>query len=169
MVAAASKFLARKNSRETWVPNKNKLLVIIFFVIYLIRDHIFRGFRMKETEDTLSISFAFKRGKGIIRLVEFEDNGHFIVYVPSLNLSAYGNNYDEALQMMSDIVIEDFFDNLLDQPENVIYNHLRILGWQQSQDGSGELSNQVHIDTEGILKNFNLPADTKIKERSLEL
>jgi|GEM_PF-1261993 len=158
-----------KPASQPWVTNNNKFFVVILFIIYLIRYQISRVFTMKEIEETLSISYTHKRGKGILRLVEFQDNGHYIVYVPSLNLSAYGNTFDEAFQMMSDVVIEDFFENLLERPEKIVYDHLSNLGWHKSSTDSQGLSNSVHVDTEGILKNFNLSADTKIRETLVEV
>lgn len=124
---------------------------------------------MKKVEETLKLNIKQKRGKGIFRMIEFEDHGHTVVYIPSLNLSAYGNNLEEAHEMMANAVLEDFFEALLEQPEHIVFEVLGKLGWQKSPIFSKELSNNVHIDRNGLLKNFNLPQETKITEKLVEV
>lgn len=124
---------------------------------------------MKEIQESLNIDIKHKRGKGIFRIVEFKDHSHYIVYIPSLKLSAYGNSPEEARNMMGDIVLEDFFENLLAQSESVIFDHFKGLGWTKSTIFPKLLSNDVHVDTDGILKNFNLSSDTKITQKLVEV
>ncbi|HXI01052.1 MAG TPA: hypothetical protein VNI52_12355 [Sphingobacteriaceae bacterium] len=124
---------------------------------------------MKEIKETLKINYKQKRGKGIFRLMGFEDHGHHIVYIPSLNLSAYGATPEEAQAMMGDVVLEDFFETLFEQPENSIFDHLRKLGWQKSPLYPKELSNNAHVDRNGILNDFNLSTETKITETLVEV
>lgn len=120
---------------------------------------------MKEVKESLKLNIKQKKGKGVFRLIQFEDNGHFIAYIPSLNLSGYGDTEEEAINMLGDIVFEDFFENLFEQPENVIFEHLKKFGWTKGAFFTKDLSNNVHIDKEGILKNFNLSSETKITEK----
>ena len=124
---------------------------------------------MREIKENLKIDFKHKRGKGIFRILEFQDHGHHIVYIPALNLSAYGDTPEDAKEMMGDVVLEDFFENLFDQPESVVFEFLKNLGWTKSTIYPKELSNDVHVDTDGILKNFNLSPETKITEKLVEV
>lgn len=124
---------------------------------------------MKEITEKLKINYKQKRGKGIFRLVEFEDHNSHIVYIPSLNLSAYGDTSAEAKKMMGDIVLEDFFETLFSENESTVYDHLKKLGWKKSGIYPKELSHDVHVDKDGILKNFNLPTETKITEKLVEI
>lgn len=124
---------------------------------------------MREIKENLKIDYKHKRGKGVFRILEFEDHGHHIVYIPSLKLSSYGNTAEEAQKMMGDVVLEDFFENLFEQSENVIFDYLKNLGWSKSSIYPKELSNDVHIDTDGILKNFNLSSNTKVTEKLVEV
>ncbi|TKC02694.1 type II toxin-antitoxin system HicB family antitoxin [Pedobacter cryotolerans] len=124
---------------------------------------------MREIKENLKIDYKHKRGKGVFRILEFEDHGHHIVYIPSLKLSSYGNTADEAQKMMGDVILEDFFENLFEQSEKVIFDYLKNLGWSKSSIYPKELSNDVHIDTYGILKNFNLSSSTKVTEKLVEV
>lgn len=124
---------------------------------------------MEEVQECLKINSKKKKGKARLRLVEFIDNGYHIVYIPSLKLSAYGDSKEEARKMMGDVVLDDLFENLTAQPENVILEFLKELGWQKSTIFPKELSYAVHIDTDGILKNFNLSESTKITETLVEV
>lgn len=124
---------------------------------------------MKEVQEYLKVNSKQKKGKARLRLVEFIDNGYYIVYIPSLKLSAYGNSKQEAREMMGDVVLDDFFENLTAQPEIVALEFLKELGWKKSPIFPKELSFATHVDTDGILKNFNLSESTKITETLVEV
>jgi len=124
---------------------------------------------VKEITEKLKISYKQKRGTGIFRIVEFEDHGSHIIFIPSLNLSSYGDTPEEAMKMMGDVVLEDFFETLFSQNESSVYEHLKNLGWKKSGIYPKELSHDVHIDNDGILKNFNLSTETKITEKLIEV
>lgn len=123
---------------------------------------------MRELNEYLKLDFKRKRGKGRFKLVEFLDNGHHIAYLPSLNLSAYGSTKEEARQMMSDIILIDFFESLLNIPESQMFEELQKLGWERSPFFKQDLSKSVHVDRAGILKNFNLSEETVLEEVLVE-
>ena len=89
-------------------------------------------------------------------------------FLPSLNLTAYGDSKEKARKMLGDIVIKDFFENLLELPENQIYDELIRLGWERSKFFKQELSKSSHIDRTGILRNFNLSNETVLEETLVE-
>lgn len=123
---------------------------------------------MKELNEYLKIDFKGERGNGRFKLIEFKDNGHHIAFLPSLNLTAYGDSKEKARKMLGDIVIKDFFENLLELPENQIYDELIRLGWERSKFFKQELSKSSHIDRTGILRNFNLSNETVLEETLVE-
>lgn len=107
-----------------------------------------------------------KRAKAYLFLYEFEDNGFFIVYNKSLELSAYGKTPEEAKKMFIDVVYPDFCENLAKLPETEIYKELKRLGWtQHSAFLEKELSNVACVDKEGILRDFNLVEGVTIKDQ----
>src|SRR5215469_2024126 len=104
-----------------------------------------------------------KSAKAKLFVYEFEDNGFFISYNQSLELSAYGRTQQEAKQRFIEEVFPDFCEHLIQLPEEQIYAELKRLGWKESPFFSQELSNAAYVDKEGILKNFNLPDNAEIK------
>ena len=123
---------------------------------------------IRELNEILKLDIKKKSGKGRFKVVEFTDNGHFVTYIPSLNLSASGQNKEEARKMMGDLILKDFFENLLELPESRVYDELQVLGWKRNKFFKHDLSKDVHIDREGILKNFNLSEETKLEEYLVE-
>ncbi len=98
----------------------------------------------------------------------FEDHGHIIVYVPSMNLSAYGNTVEEAMDMLINVVIDDFFESIVRSSEGEAFQQLSKLGWSlQGHSHEREFTNSAYVDKDGILRNFNLPADTPIHQQAI--
>jgi hypothetical protein len=50
-----------------------------------------------------------------------------------------------------------------------MYEELRKLGWVPNKIFKKKLSNQAYVDKDGILKNFNLSAETEIKEHFVSI
>lgn len=97
-------------------------------------------------------------------LYTFEDNGFFVTYNKSLELSSYGKTEEEAKARFANIVFSDFCENLTELPEDKIFEEFNNLGWKRSPFFKKELSNTAHVDTAGVLRNFNLAEGAKIKE-----
>ncbi len=106
-----------------------------------------------------------KRAKANLFLYEFEDNGFFIVYNKSLELSAYGKTPEEAKKMFVEVVYHDFCENLTELSEGDIFKELKRLGWTQSPIFKKELSNTACVDKQGVLKDFNLAEGAIIKDQ----
>lgn len=106
-----------------------------------------------------------KRAKTNLFLYEFEDNGFFIVYNKSLELSAYGKTPEEAKKMFVEVVYHDFCENLTELSEGDIFKELKRLGWTQSPIFKKELSNTACVDKQGVLKDFNLAEGAIIKDQ----
>jgi len=113
----------------------------------------------------LKLGKKMKRAKANLFVYEFEDNGFFISYNQSLQLSAYGKTQAEAEKRFAEEVFPDFCEHLTELSEDQIFAELKKLGWKRSPFFKKELSNTAYVDREGILKNFNLPTETKVKEQ----
>jgi len=121
---------------------------------------------MSESSEYLKLYRSKKRksARAQVNTIEFMNDGYYIVYVPSLNISAYGNNHDEAHSMLKNVVFPDFFETLMECKEGEILKELTALGWEKSPFFKMELSKTAHIDKEGILRDFNLSEETQLTE-----
>ncbi|WP_313419382.1 hypothetical protein [Sphingobacterium multivorum] len=107
---------------------------------------------------------------GEVRAVSFKEGDHFILYIPSLNLSSYGNSFEEAKKMLKDVVIKDFCLSVINNKNKAfVISELKKLGWTRSQFFTKDLSKTAFIDKEGILREFELPEDTVIKEEGFQI
>ncbi|MVN21380.1 hypothetical protein [Mucilaginibacter arboris] len=116
------------------------------------------------------IHLNIKRGtaRGVFSIAYFEDHGHQIAYLPALNLTSYGNNKHEAIQML-DEVVDDYLDGLFSLPEPQVVSELQKLGWKRDPIFNKDFTADAHIDREGILRNFNLPAETEIEQQLMSV
>ena len=115
----------------------------------------------------LVLSKKQKKAKARLFVYQFEDNGFFISYNKSLELSAYGKTQEEAKKRFIEVVFPDFCEHLVELPENKIFDELNRLGWSRSPFFKKELSNTAYVDKAGILKNFNLPEGSEVKDQYL--
>lgn len=103
-----------------------------------------------------------------LRILEFKnDLGQIVLYVPSLQLSAYGDNRVEAREMLDVITIE-YGIKLSKLPEHKASAELSKYGWKREVFFKKKFKNQnPYVDVKGILKNFDLPEETLVKEEFL--
>ncbi|MFC4213479.1 hypothetical protein ACFOWA_19960 [Pedobacter lithocola] len=126
---------------------------------------------MLEPKEYLNIQHSkqHKSIRGEVKSIDFQNDGFFIVYIPSLKLSAYGKSLNEAKEMMAKITIPDFCESLMDLPIEKVLIELKSLGWNSNSFFKKELSKSAHVDVEGILREFDLPKETKINESTLSV
>ncbi|MBO0947517.1 hypothetical protein [Fibrella forsythiae] len=117
------------------------------------------------SHDSLSINFKSKNIQAQLNLYHFEDNGFMVSYIPSLNLSAYGETIEEAKHMLFHEVLDDFFHTIIDMPEMAVFEELGKLCWQGTRvQESRQYNNSAYVDKEGVLRDFDLPQDTPIHQ-----
>ena len=117
--------------------------------------------------DALQISFGIKKVKGHFLVYYFMDHHHHIAYMPSLQLTGYGDSRKEAVDMLFDTVLDDFCENLLELSSDKAGELLVTLGWKRHKIFHKKFSTTVYIDKEGVLRNFNLPLETRIESQVL--
>lgn len=116
--------------------------------------------------ETFNLQLGKHKGvKANLFLYEFEDNGFFIAYNKSLELSAYGKTPEEARKMFVEVVYRDFCVNLTELSEVDIYKELKRLGWARSTFFKKQLSNTACVDKKGVLRDFNLAEGATIKDQ----
>ncbi|MCH1472722.1 MAG: hypothetical protein L7V85_02300 [Bacteroidia bacterium] len=117
---------------------------------------------MKQFEDT--IKFDFK--KGIYRcscvVYLFKDGNSQIAYAPSLQVSGYGDTLTDAMEML-DSTMNNYFQNMLEAGQKETVQELTHNGWVSSSIFKKQFHNSSFVDTLGVLRNFDLPEDTKIQ------
>ncbi len=119
--------------------------------------------------NSLKIDWKKKRGAAKLHAVIFKDGDSHIIYIPSLNLSSYGDTLEESQAMMKGVVIPDFLETLFETSESAAMEELQNLGWQRNTMLKKKFSSEAYIDKNGILKDFNLEKDTQIQETTLEV
>lgn len=98
----------------------------------------------------------------------FLEDGSTIFYIPSLRISAYGDNFDEAKQMAEEVV-DDFFKSLLNLGESEGTKKLIELGWKRSPLFKKRMEALSTTTFEDIKREFNIPDEVKIEEVALEV
>lgn len=92
-----------------------------------------------------------------------KDTKQTVIYIPSLELSGYGETIEKAREMVQ-FTIKDSFDFILDMPADELRSYLSNLGWKKTMFNKD--FSKAYVDGDGVLRNFN--ADEKTIER-LEL
>jgi predicted RNase H-like HicB family nuclease len=84
-----------------------------------------------EKREALKISYGGNhKVDATLMVVDFKDGHYHIAFTPSLNLSAYGDNKEQAMERM-DEVLGDYFENLLslkDPNVNVKKIYVSVIG-----------------------------------------
>lgn len=104
--------------------------------------------------------------RAIVLVYLFADHQYKIAYIPALHLSAYGDTEDEAMEMLND-VLDDYCDELFKLPESAATEELEKYGWKMNRVLNTNFVSDSYVDKKGVLRDFNLPADTKITEKFL--
>ncbi len=100
-----------------------------------------------------------------ITIFEVIEHDQIVLYIPSFELSGYGNNYEEAKEMLDESV-NYFLTNLIKLTPDKINLELAKLGWKKNKFKNKEFS-KAYIDKNGILKGFDVSPD-KITERKYD-
>lgn len=92
--------------------------------------------------------------QGNIGAFKFIDNDtkQYVIYIPSLEISGYGETEDKAREMLK-FSLDDFYQYLVSLPSGQINEELVKLGWEKSvlhKDYS-----KSYIDSKGKLNNVN--------------
>lgn len=95
----------------------------------------------------------------------FKDGEHAMMYIPSLELSSYGDDFEEAGDMMMNHVIPAFCESIFEEPKSIVTSSLKKMGWAKNPFFRKELSRKSFMGKEGILKEFDLAPDTEINEQ----
>ena len=87
----------------------------------------------------------------IVRYRDKETN-QYVVYIPALDISSYGETKKKATEMLK-FSLEEYFDYLVDLSQKKMEAELFSNGWSHSKIKQKEYS-KAYIDVSGELKNF---------------
>ena len=107
------------------------------------------------------------KSSGNVQAWIWVDHGYTIMQAPSLGLSSYGDNLEEAESMMKD-VLNDFLYSLLSLKPKKRTMFLAKLGWKRSLSQKKNYS-KAHIDKKGILRNLNISKEQEKTFKEVEL
>lgn len=118
-------------------------------------------------KELIRIHFKQKHLKAELRALSFKEGDCFIVYFPSLKISGYGDTIEEA-HKLAKISLDDFSENLFKlNSEAKILEVLREYGWEKEKFFDKRLKNLSTTTYEDIKREFNIPDDTKIEEKTV--
>lgn len=112
--------------------------------------------RSKEPVKQESLKINSKKGNIHLQVngINFidKDTKQFIIYIPSLDISAYGETKNKAEDMLKESF--DFFcRHLISLSETEINKQLSALGWQKGF--FAKQYSKLYVDESGQLQNFN--------------
>ncbi|WP_336126909.1 hypothetical protein [Mesoflavibacter sp. CH_XMU1422-2] len=114
-------------------------------------------------KETINIDHRKKVFKAQLNGIGFKEGDYHIIYLPSLQISAYGDSIREANDMMK-ISLNEFSENLLKLNENQINLILKDLGWSKAKFFNKRLVHLSETTFDDIKKEFNLPEDTQVEK-----
>lgn len=121
--------------------------------------------RLPSKAEQLHINLHKKHINGSITAFKFidKDTKQTVIYVPSLELSGYGDTIEKAREMTQQS-FKDFFDFVVTLSVDELRSYLSNLGWKKTMFNKD--FSKAYVDGDGVLRDFN--ADEKTIER-LEL
>ena len=122
----------------------------------------------KHEKDTLRMVFnkSHTEFKGVLSTIKMidKDTSQHIIYIPSLNLTSYGDTEEQAEEMMKSS-IDDLFEFLDEMPPKQRELELRKMGWEQNKL-KNKIYSKAYVDPSGVLQNFNV-TEQKVERLSL--
>jgi len=85
------------------------------------------------------------------------DTKQFVIYLPSVEISGYGETSEKAGEMVKES-LSDLFASFLKMSLSELDNELRRLGWKKDKFRNKEFSNPL-INIQGKLKELNADND----------
>src|SRR5690606_25906698 len=100
-----------------------------------------------------------KELNGFFTCYSGKSGDHWIVIIPSLNVSGYGDTEDEAIKDI-EYNIKVFCDDLLSLDRIQMNIELKKMGWVKDKYFNKRYST-VFVDENGVLQNFDSPSEVK--------
>ncbi|MEO7177179.1 MAG: hypothetical protein ABIV51_14650 [Saprospiraceae bacterium] len=116
-------------------------------------------------KEVIKIDFDIKTISAVFLAIEFKEAEQFVVHLPSIEISGYGDSINEAKNMV-DEAVSTFFENLMALDKNEITKELNRMGFKNSQYFKKRFE-RSYVDSDGDLQNFDIPADASVSHELL--
>lgn len=112
------------------------------------------------TQDTIKVDFRKSEIVATVRVHQFKEGDFIIKYIPSLDISSYGETADEAEKMLSATIKEILTKMVLKGPTGTSAE-LRKYGFIPKKRIFADRKEYSHstVDADGNLNGFEIPAD----------
>ncbi len=109
--------------------------------------------------DTLRIDQGKGRVTANLRFIQFRDKDtrQIIIYIPTLEITAYGSTEQKAQEMLN-LTVEEYFHSLMSMSRIKLTAELAKFGWKHDKIRGKEYS-KCFVDANGILQEFNAVED----------
>jgi hypothetical protein len=114
-------------------------------------------------KETLHLDPDNRKFKAQLSAVEFKEDHSFILYLPSLNISAYGDTPEEAHELLR-ASLAVFSEDLFQMEEKQREEFLADLGWKNKLFFKRKLEKLSTTTFEDIVKQFDLPVNTQVQQ-----
>ena len=112
-------------------------------------------------ENSLKINKAKGKIHGTLQLHILEEGSNLIMYLPALELSSYGYNFQEANEMLK-VVLDDYFSSLINRSTEQIHDELQKLGWTKHKIYK-RVVNLSDTTFDDIKQQFGISEDSELK------
>lgn len=123
--------------------------------------------QVEDLNEQIRVNFSRRSISGVVKAFSINQGESIVFYIPSLQITGYGATIKEAKEMTS-FVLNDYFENLFQQPKQAIKAELKELGFTQRSFFTKRFERST-IDMAGILRDFELDFDTLVEESILQL
>lgn len=121
-----------------------------------------------DSKDELKIDFKARIVQGTLSTITFKQGDFLVRYLPSVKLSAYGENIEE-LEEMTQLVLDDLFGNLFEVKLSEAMDELRRLGWLRHKFFRRKLVQLSETTIDDLMRDFDIPANTEISKDKLAI
>lgn len=117
---------------------------------------------MRNRKEELKIAYSNNIIKAKLNGIGFLDDGFFVIYIPSLGLSGYGDNEEEAKEMIK-VVFDELSQSLLSLSKAQMLSELKEMGWQQEKYRKKRLTHLSDTTFQDIKKELDISDDIEIR------
>lgn len=107
--------------------------------------------------------------KGEFNGLMVKEDKYFVFYIPSLQITSYGDSPEEAEHNMVNVYLPQLCEDLFSLPVSEMMKELLKLGWNKSPYFNNELSKVSYVDKDGALKELAVDQTTQVEEKLLSV
>ncbi len=126
-----------------------------------------RNIQIKKLKEQIDIDYTSKHMSCNVRALTFVQGESTIFFIPSLQISGYGSNEDEAREMV-EIVVADYFENLMKLSLNDVKTEFESLGFRKTAPDFTRFE-RVTEDIQVVIREHEIHDCQNVKETMFEI